>query len=99
MRKKEIEDSLADLQKRLDSGAVAVKIGPRGEVCFTGWGTERNGVTDACAYLKLKARGSWALQKAVAKAESMAGRKVSAAAVRGGGHSHDGGNTWGSHSH
>jgi hypothetical protein len=52
-------------------------------------------VTDVCAYRTLTASNSWALRQAVAKAEQLAGRKVSAAQVAAGTHSHDGGKTFG----
>jgi len=94
-RRREIDAALAELERKLAAGAVAVRIGTDGAVCFADWGTERRGVTDVCAYQTLAGRDSWELRQAVARAEALAGRSVSAATVAAGVHSHDGGRTWG----
>ena len=93
-RKSAIKIALKKLETQLQAGRVNVAISPQGAVAFNGW-QERDDVTDACAYRALTAEGSWALKQAVAKAEAMSGRKVSASAVASGQHSHDGGQTWG----
>jgi len=93
-REAEIRAALAKLEQRLTGGQVRVTISPQGAIAFAGWQEDRGGVTDACAYRALTATGSWALRQAVARAESMSGRKVSERALLAGVHSHDGGKTW-----
>jgi hypothetical protein len=92
-RVKEIDVALKRLETSLTSGRVAVGIAPNGAVVFRNW-TERNDITDVCAYRTLASQNSWALRQAVAKAEALAGRKVNAHAVTAGHHSHDDGKTW-----
>jgi len=90
-----IKAALKRLEAKLKAGRVTVTIGPQGGIAFTGWTNEdKDSVTDACAYNTLQAEGNWELKQAVARAEAMSGRKVSAAAVAGGFHSHDSGKTW-----
>lgn len=97
-RRTEIEAALKELEAALLSGRTKVKVGPQGAVAFDGWdGDNRRGVTDVCAYRTLSSKGSFALKKAVAKAEALAGRKVDARAVAAGWHTHDSGLTWGKH--
>lgn len=97
-RRTEIEAALAELEAALNAGKTKVKVGPQGAVAFDGWDPEgRRGVTDVCAYRTLSSKGSFALKKAVAKAEALAGRKVDARAVAAGVHTHDGGLTWSKH--
>lgn len=93
----EVKKSLSRLEKALTEGRVKAKIGPQGALVFDGWprDEDRGGVSDACAYRMLTAQNSWALRQAVAKAETLAGRKVDAKQVAAGVHSHDGGKTWG----
>lgn len=94
-RQAEIKAVLKKLEQKLKSGRVSVMIGPQGGVAFVGWTNEdKDSVTDACAYNTLQAEGNWELKQAVARAEAMSGRKVSAAAVAGGFHTHDGGKSW-----
>lgn len=92
-RMSQIEQALKRLEGALTAGRVKVNIGANGAVAFSGW-KDRDDVTDVCAYRTLSASNSWALRQAVAKAEAMSGRKVNAAAVAAGTHSHDGGDTW-----
>lgn len=97
-RMAEVKKALEDLQRRLGQGIVSVVIAPNGAVVFKGWAqTERQDLSDACAYRTLAANGSWELRRAVAKAEAMQGRKVNPQALTAGWHSHDGGKTWGTH--
>lgn len=94
-RKVAIREALKLLEQKLTNGRVSVAISPTGAVAFVGWTSQdRDSVSDACAYRTLQSQGSWALKQAVARAEAMSGRKVSAGAVAGGVHSHDGGKTW-----
>ena len=93
-RQKEIRDALADLEQALRDKRVQVRIGPKGEVCFKDWGTERRGMSDACAYRALEKKKSSALRRAVDREKGRSGKKVKAKAVKAGGHSHDGGKTW-----
>lgn len=92
-RMAQVKASLRRLEVYLTTGQVQIAIGPNGAVAFRGW-TDRDDVTDVCAYRTLSAESSWALRKAVAKAEATQGRKVNVNAVREGVHSHDGGRTW-----
>ncbi|MFH1690597.1 MAG: hypothetical protein ABIE42_10250 [Candidatus Eisenbacteria bacterium] len=96
-RRREVTKALEKLAKKIEDGSVTVKVGPQGAIVFAGWGDERKGVTDLCAFRKLTAQGSWALRQAVAKAEAMAGRQVDQRALAAGVHSHDDGQTWGGH--
>jgi hypothetical protein len=89
----EVEKALKRLESSLQAGRVKVQIAPNGAVAFAGW-KDRDDVTDVCAYRTLAATNSWALRQAVARAEATQGRKVNAAAVAAGTHSHDGGKTW-----
>lgn len=94
-RKAQVKKALTRLEKALTEGRVKVKIGANGAVAFDGWRKEdRDDVSDVCAYRTLAAENSWALRQAVAKAEQAQGRKVNAAAVAAGIHSHDSGKTW-----
>jgi hypothetical protein len=92
-RDAEIKAALRRLEAALQAGQVTVAISPQGAVAFGAW-SDRDGVTDACAYRTLAAAGSWALRQAVARAEALGGRKVNERAVLAGTHSHDGGKTW-----
>jgi hypothetical protein len=94
-RVSEIDLALKRLEQYLSQGKVTIGIGANGAITFKGWATnDRNRVTDVCAYRTLTSQSSWALRQATAKAEAMSGRKVNAAAVAAGVHSHDGGGTW-----
>ena len=101
-RMAEVKAALKVLEQKLLDKKVQVIIGAQGAVAFSGWGAERQDVTDACAFRTLQANGSWALKQAVAQAEARFGRKVNPQAVAAGVHSHDGGRTFGpghGHSH
>ena len=88
--------ALERLRKALSSGTATVVINRQGAVAFKGW--EAEGLLfDLCAYRKLKASNSPELRRAVMRAEALAGRKVDDRAVNSGVHSHDGGQTWGTH--
>ena len=95
-RKTQVEKALERLNGYLAAGQVQVNIGPTGAVAFTNW-QDRDAVTDVCAYRALAASNSWALRQAVARAEMLGGRKVKAAAIAAGTHSHDNGKTWSEH--
>lgn len=96
-RREQVKRAVKALEARLGTGAIRVVVDrTTGAVAFSGW-TYRDGVTDACAFRVLTAASSWALRQAVARAEAAAGRKVNAAAINAGVHSHDGGATWGRH--
>src|SRR5512138_3263462 len=93
-RKRKIVETVARLEAGLASGQVKVKVGATGGVAFTGW-TNRNDVTDLCAFRRLQSMNSAPLRMALARAEAMAGRKMDPQAIGSGLHSHDGGSTWG----
>ena len=97
-RKKEITETIVNLNKLLVTGAVRAKVGPQGAVAFEGWTEDqRNRVSDACAYRQLMAIGGSLAKAKLAQAEALAGRKVNMQAVGQGVHSHDGGRTWHDH--
>jgi hypothetical protein len=97
-----VSERAAELRKRgeqvdrlLAGGRVGVKIGPQGGVTFTGIPEDvRDGMTDACVYREIMARGSHQAKMAIAKAERLAGRTVDKKVVASGLHSHDGGASW-----
>ena len=95
-QKADQQSALARLGAGLAAGTVQVVIGTAGGIAFKGW-TDNRGVSDLCAYRALTAANSAPLRKALARAEAMSGRKVNAQALAAGMHSHDGGNTWGTH--
>jgi hypothetical protein len=97
-RADEIRAAVSALAAGLSSGAIKAKIGPQGAIAFDGWREGvRDGVTDACAYRYLMATGSAFAKQAIAKAETLAGRRVSTQAIGAGVHSHDGGVSWSTH--
>jgi hypothetical protein len=90
------QEALDRLRKALARGKATVVIGRDGAIAFKGWDGE--GVLfDVCAFRKLRASNSPELRRAIAKAEARSGRKVNERAIASGVHSHDGGNTWGTH--
>lgn len=92
-RAQKIRESLKRLETALMSGQASVIVGPQGAVAFKGWdGADRDSVTDVCAYRKLLAQSSSALNVAVMKAEMLAGRKVDQRQIAAGTHLH--GSTW-----
>lgn len=94
-RNAEITRSLRVLEAKLQAGQVKVTIGPNGALAFAGrTSTDRDDVTDVCAYRALTAQSSWALRQALARAEALSGRKLNPQAIGSGLHSHDGGKTW-----
>ncbi len=97
-----IAQRAAELRKRgqqidgmLASGRVGAKVGGQGGITFTGIPEDvRDGMTDACVYRAIMARGSHQAKMAIAKAERLAGRTVDKGVVASGLHSHDGGASW-----
>jgi hypothetical protein len=98
-RKEEIRRMVARLSEGLASGRIKAVVGPQGAIAFAGLTeTERDGVTDACAYRQLMITGSPLARAAIARAEALAGQSVDRRVLAQGIHSHDGGATW-SHGH
>jgi hypothetical protein len=94
-RAEEIRRAVARLSNALASGRVKATVGPQGAVAFAGWNeTERDGITDACAYRKIMVSGSALAKAAIAQAEQLAGRSVDRKVLARGIHSHDSGETW-----
>ena len=94
-RAAEVRQRVANLDKLIASGQVRVKIGPQGAVAFSAWAdSERDGVTDACAYRRLMMTGSVQAKAAIVRAEMMSGRSINRQVIGQGVHSHDGGHTW-----
>jgi hypothetical protein len=99
-RAEEIRRAVTKLSSALASGQVKVAIGPQGAVAFVGWtDTERDGISDACAYRRLMVSGSALAKAAIARAEQVAGRSVDRQALAQRWHSHDAGATWSRHDH
>ena len=97
-----IAERAAELRKRgqqvdrlLAAGRVSAKVGGQGGITFIGIPEDvRDGMTDACVYRAIMARGSHQAKMAIIKAERLAGRTVDKAVVASGLHSHDGGASW-----
>lgn len=97
-RAKEVRDVVSFLDELLRKGKVTAKVGPQGGITFVGMtDSEKDGVTDACAYRRLMVSGSATAKAAIAKAEMLAGRAVDRRALQIGVHSHDGGESWHGH--
>jgi hypothetical protein len=97
-RAEEVRRAVARLSEALVSGRVKVKVGSQGAIAFEGWSeTERDGVTDTCAYRRLMVTGSALAKAAIARAEQVAGHSVDRRVLVHGVHSHDGGHTWHKH--
>lgn len=97
-RAEEIRETVSRIQTGLANGSIKAIVGPQGGVAFQGLAeSDRNGVTDNCAYRRILATGSATSKMALMKAEQLAGRKIDAMVVGQGAHSHDGGRTWHSH--
>lgn len=88
--------AIARLEAAIGRGSVNVAIGREGGIAFAGW-TDREGVSDICAYRALSAANSPILRRAIARAEGMQGRRLDPRAIAAGTHSHDGGKTWSRH--
>jgi hypothetical protein len=98
-RKAEVVAVVAFLDELIRKNKVKVVVDKRtGAVAFNGMtDSEKDGVTDACAYRRIMATGSALARAAVAQAELVAGRSINKQAVAQGVHSHDGGHTWHDH--
>lgn len=98
-RAKEVKGVVAFMDELITKGKVKVVVDKKtGAVAFTGMtDSEKDGVSDACAYRRIMATGSATAKMAIAKAEAVAGRSVSRQALAAGIHSHDGGSTWSTH--
>ena len=90
----EVLDATTRLRALLAQGKVTVRIGQtNGALALVGWSdAERKGISDVCAYRTISQ--SWEMRQAIARAETMAGRKLNVQSVSAGVHSHDGGRTW-----
>jgi hypothetical protein len=82
------------LAAAIAAGTVKVVVGKAGSIAFSGW-KDNAGVSDLCAYRSLA--NSPEMRRAVMRAEAMSGNRVTMSALIAGVHSHDGGQTWGSH--
>lgn len=86
--------ALERLSTALQAGAVTVTVGRAGGVAFVGW-TDREGVSDLCAYRALANRPE--MRRALLKAEALSGHRMDPRAIASGLHSHDSGATWSRH--
>jgi len=94
-RAAEIRKAIETLDARLKKRQVRPVISPNGAITFAGWSdTERDSITDACAYRRIMATGSALAKAEIARAEALAGRAVDRKTIALGEHSHDGGATW-----
>ena len=102
-RKQTISERATEVRAAVDRLAMQVlkkQVRPvvdkaTGAITFAGWSeTDRDGITDACAYRRIKTQGNALVQAEIARAEAMAGRPVNTKALAQGVHSHDGGTTW-----
>jgi hypothetical protein len=94
-RKSEVQQAVRTLDRLIAARRIQVRVGPKGGIAFQGWiDSDRDGVTDACAYRRIMATGSALAKAEIAKAEQLAGRSVDRQALAHGHHSHDGGRTW-----
>lgn len=94
-RRAEVKKAVVTIDQLLAKKLVQVKIGPQGAIAFLGIPNNvRDDLTDECVYRELQSMGSAAARIALERAEMMAGRKASPAAIQAGIHSHDGGQTW-----
>lgn len=97
-RAEEIRGVVAKLAAGLAAGRIKAKVGPQGAIAFDGLAeTDRDGVSDNCAYRRLMATGSPMALQAIARAEALAGRSVDKQVIGQGVHSHDSGKTWHDH--
>lgn len=96
-RAREVRAAGAKIDAMLAKGQVKATVDKKtGGIVFSGIDDKvRDGMTDACVYRAIMARGSHASRQAIVKAERLAGRGVNKKAVLAGLHSHDGGQTWG----
>jgi hypothetical protein len=87
-RRKQIDEAIDRLNKAIEAGQVTLVVDKStGAVGFKGdW--QRDGVSDSCAFRKLTLKSSMGFKRALAKAETMAGRKVNEKAVAAGVHMH-----------
>ena len=90
----EIGKSIALLDAKLKKRLVKPVVGPQGAITFQGWDSERDGITDACAYRRIMATGSVLAKMEITRAEQLAGRNVDRRVLTTGTHSHDGGHSW-----
>ncbi len=95
-RKEEVRKAVSRLSEKITAGQAKVVVSKTGAVAFAGLTeSERDGVTDACAYRLLMVHGSGLAKAAIARAEQIAGVSVNRKLItHGGEHSHDGGQTW-----
>lgn len=90
-RADEIRKAIANLDSLLKKRRVRVTVGPQGAIAFSGWPeSERNGITDACAYRRIMATGSALAKAEIARAEQLSGRAIDRKVIAQGVHSHDG---------
>lgn len=90
------QSAVARLEAAIGRGTVNVSIGREGGIAFASW-TDRDGVSDLCAYRALSTQNSPILRRAIARAEAMQGRRLDPRAIAAGVHSHDGGKTYSRH--
>lgn len=95
-RKDEVRKAVGKFSTGLANRTIKAVVDKKtGAVAFAGVPeSDRDGVTDACAYRQLMVHGSALARAAIAQAEQVAGRAVNRQALGAGVHSHDGGEHW-----
>jgi len=89
------DNALAVLERKLAAKEVTVVVAPNGAVAFRGWTEQdRAGLADVCVFRALLSKNSPELRRAVAAAETRAGRLIDKRQIAAGTHSHDGGHTF-----
>jgi hypothetical protein len=98
-RAAEVKKVAVDVDTMIAAGKVKPVVDRRtGAIAFQGLtDAERDGATDACIYRRIMVSGSSHTKAALLRAEQLAGRSVDKQALAQGVHSHDGGQSWGTH--
>jgi hypothetical protein len=89
--------ALERLRAAIGTGAVQVVVAKgTGAFALKGWAeTDREGVSDICAYRALL--NTPEMRRAIMRAQAMSATPIDQRAIASGLHSHDGGQTWGRH--
>lgn len=94
VRSEEIREATKRLMEGLTSGRIKPKISKKGAIAFEGFTeTERDGISDECAYRRIMSGSSQSAKLAIMRAEQVQGVRVNLTQANGE-HSHDGGRSW-----
>jgi hypothetical protein len=85
-RRKQVADTVKEVEKGLANGKIKVVVGAQGAIAFQGLeDSQRNRVADACIYRRILSTGS-----AMARMKLAAAGNVNKAAIAQGVHAHEG---------